>query len=166
VSHGASYTQITEGRNYNHPKDYSGANYNSVPLRTYAPGATFDLEMVFTAHHKGHVEVMLCDDPVNPTKACFDAHPLEFVSEEVGGAPPDPNYPERGYLRPNDGSVPDAPEYGQVSGFQVTMRYKLPDGFTCDHCLVLWHYVSANSCSPPGRFPLIIASFTRCATPC
>ena len=37
---------ITEGRNYNHPLAYSGAPYNSVPLRSYEPRATFDLQMV------------------------------------------------------------------------------------------------------------------------
>eukprot|EP00959_Pyramimonas_sp_CCMP1952_P274961 5747925-Pyramimonas_sp.AAC.1 len=78
--------------------------------------------MVFTAHHKGHVEVQLCDNAANPTKECFDAHPLEFVSEEIGGASPDPNHPERGYLRPNDGSIPDnGPVGAEVSGFHVTM---------------------------------------------
>eukprot|EP00976_Prorocentrum_cordatum_P104739 1194015-Prorocentrum_minimum.AAC.2 len=149
---------LVEGRNYNHPKSTTRDPFPSVPLRTYQPGATIDLEMVFTAHHRGHVELQLCDDPVNPTKACFDAHPLEFVSAD-GNPAPDPNYPYRGYLRPNDGSIPDDMPAGTgVSGFRVRMTYKLPDGFTCNHCLILWHYVSANSCLPPGG-PRSLATF-------
>lgn len=30
------------------------------------------------------------------------------------------------------------------------MRYALPAGVTCDHCVVRWHYFTTNSCSSSG----------------
>lgn len=35
-------------------------------------------------------------------------------------------------------------------GFRNEVRYKLPDGFTCAHCVLHFYYTSANNCNPPG----------------
>ena len=63
-------------------------------------------KVVLTAYHMGHFEYHAC--PVStgevPTRACFDANPLTFVSDTNYGAVPDPNYPERAYI-PNIGKM-------------------------------------------------------------
>lgn len=30
------------------------------------------------------------------------------------------------------------------------MKYKLPKGFSCKHCVIQWYWATANSCNPPG----------------
>ena len=89
-------------RNYDYPK-----NYNSGPLEwnaqsDYVADSIIDIEVVLTAHHKGHFEVKSC--PVVPgqiaSQECLDSHPLEFVSDELYGAPKDINYPGRAYIAP------------------------------------------------------------------
>ena len=37
-----------------------------------------------------------------------------------------------------------------VGGEKGTMRYQLPRGLKCDHCVVQWYWASANSCAPRG----------------
>ncbi|KAF6256159.1 hypothetical protein COO60DRAFT_139667 [Scenedesmus sp. NREL 46B-D3] len=29
------------------------------------------------------------------------------------------------------------------------IRYRLPKDFTCDRCILQWHYLTGNSCWPP-----------------
>jgi hypothetical protein len=26
------------------------------------------------------------------------------------------------------------------------VRYKLPDGFTCEHCILQWHWLAGHNC--------------------
>jgi hypothetical protein len=69
---------------------------------TYEAGSVIEIDALLTAHHKGHMELKAC--PVSPgqvaSQACFDSHPLEFVSDELYGAPKDVNYPGRAYIAP------------------------------------------------------------------
>ena len=84
----------------------------------------------------GHFEFHAC--PIQPgevpTQACFDSHPLSFVSGE--GAPPDPNYPVRAYLPP--------------SKYNLKYQYRLPPALSGDLVLIQWYYVTANSCMDAG----------------
>ena len=63
-------------------------------------------------------------------------HPLEFVEDSLYGAPQDVNYPERGYV------APDQQEF--------SMKYKLPLGLTGERVLLQWKYLTGNSCLHPG----------------
>ena len=121
------------------------------------------MSFTLTAHHKGHVQVSVCPDAdvLNPKQECFDANRLEFVRDPLYGAPRDANYPERGYVAPNDGSALDmsagqssatigASSSSLRSGMAFEMVFKLPEGINCDHCLLQWHYISGNSCEAPG----------------
>ena len=74
-----------------------------------------------------------------PTQSCFDAHPLEYVSDPLHSAPKDVNYPERAYI-PN----------GSTRPWNYQHRYKLPGGLSGDNVLIQWKYITANSCNPPG----------------
>jgi hypothetical protein len=65
---------------------------------------------VLTAHHKGHFVLKACSISPGeiPSQACFDANPLEFVSDELYGAPKDVNFPERAYIAPPDIAIKDS----------------------------------------------------------
>ena len=148
---GTSQTDAT--RNYNNPKDVNGNPFTPPVTETYIAGRTYEFEFVITAHHYGHVELRLCKDWRAPTQACFDEHELEFVSDEIYGAPVDPANPGRGYLAPSahiDMKVPSSP--GQfASGMLFRMKFKIPLSVgSCEHCALQWTYVTANTCLVDG----------------
>lgn len=91
------------GSNYDYPKNYNGGPLEWSTQASYSVGSIIDIESLLTAHHKGHIEVKACplaypEEVVS--QACFDSHPLEFIEDELYGAPKDVNYPSRAYLAP------------------------------------------------------------------
>ena len=134
----------------------NGRNYDFFPSgiqATYSSGQTVDFDVDMTAHHKGHFVLKAC--PISPgqtaTQACFDRNPLRFVSGE--NANPDPTYPDRAYLPPaNPPNAPNGAHPQFASGGRWSYRYKfqLPQGLSGDLVLLQWHYITANSCLPPG----------------
>lgn len=94
---------MTGGRNYDHPMNSEGGPLPWNTESQYSMGSTIDIETVITAHHEGHIEIKACplDHPGQvASQSCFDSHPLEFVFDELYGAPKDGNYPGRAYLAP------------------------------------------------------------------
>ena len=95
---------ITGGRNYDHPMNFDGAPLQWSTESNYDAESIIDIDTVITTHHKGHIEVKACpmatQDGNVASQSCFDSHPLEFVSDELYGAPKDVNYPGRAYLAP------------------------------------------------------------------
>jgi hypothetical protein len=86
--------------NYDLPPNAIGGLMPTVIQECYTPGSIIDVESQITAHHMGHFEMRAC--PIQhgevPTQACFNANPLTFISDELYGAVPDVNYPERAYI--------------------------------------------------------------------
>lgn len=163
-----------QSRDYNYPKNVAGAPLPAKPQACYELNSVIDVAVTLTgessrygivcnsfdvlycncpaltfnqslhlqkpiiAHHKGHFEFWAC--PINegevPTQACFDANPLTFVSDAKTGAQLHPSYPERAYLAP--------------SVLELEYKFQLPIGMVGDFVLLQWHYVTANSCKPPG----------------
>ena len=131
-------------------------NYDFLPSgvqATYSSGQTVDFDVDMTAHHNGHFVLKAC--PISPgqtaTQACFDRNPLRFVSGE--NANPHPNYPDRAYLPPaNPPNAPNGAHPQFASGGRWSYRYKfqLPQGLSGDLVLLQWHYITGNSCLPPG----------------
>jgi hypothetical protein len=121
---------------YTHWKTLSGTTMPPSIQATYTEGAVVELKTTISAAHKGHIEFYLCEDVNNPTQECFNRHPLEFVSYPAFGSPKDTNYPNRGYIAPND--------------LSPVMNFRLPRGISGDHVLLQWKYVAANSCLPKG----------------
>ena len=74
------------------------------PPAHYAEGAVITVSSRLTAHHKGHFEMYACAD-LSPSQGCFNKHPLAFVEDMLYGAPPDPSYPGRAYVAPNNGQA-------------------------------------------------------------
>jgi hypothetical protein len=130
-------------------------NYNTWSSNTieatYTVGQQIDVEVTFTAHHKGHFVLKAC--PISSggtaTQACFDNNKLRFISGE--GANFDQNFPERAYIPPPPPGT-QASNGAGVNGYRWNYRYRfqLPPGLSGDRVLLQWHYVTANSCLPPG----------------
>ncbi|KAK3281481.1 hypothetical protein CYMTET_10732 [Cymbomonas tetramitiformis] len=145
---------VVEGRDYLETKDMNGDPYQPQLQATYMQGGLLELEFLITAHHMGHVELHVCPNRDNPTQSCFDEHPLTFVEDLACAepAPRDPNYPERGYLCPNNGDaeIPEGSYGDSRSGMGFRHHWRLPEGLHCEQCLLQWYYLTANSCNPPG----------------
>lgn len=133
-----------------------GKSYTGEIVATYQSGSTIDIEIGVTAHHNGHFEFYLCNkgdlaDPSGPiTQDCLNKYPLKRTEGFPATNPVDPSYPNRYYLDPKCSlSQESFPEAG-ITAFKVpTMRFDLPD-IECEHCVLQWYWVTANSCLAPG----------------
>ncbi len=134
--------------NYDYPPNAIGGVLDPVIQGCYEPGSIIELETILTAHHKGHFVYKACAISPGevPTQECFDANPLTFVADDLYGANPDPNYPERAYI-PNK-EFPVQFESGGNALFRH--KYQLPLGLSGDLVLIQWHYITGNSCVDVG----------------
>ncbi|KAL7530181.1 hypothetical protein ACHAXR_003348, partial [Thalassiosira sp. AJA248-18] len=136
-------------RNYDFPKNAFGDAMPANPQDTYEEEQIIDMEVVLSAHHKGHFVFKACPIPfttISPTQECFDEHPLLFVADELYGAPVDADHPERVYIAPEtiESKVTSSkPGFDRAMLFQFKM--KLPQGVTGDLVLIQWYYVAGNS---------------------
>ena len=143
---------ISGNRNYDLPLNVYGDLLPAAPQATYAAGQTVTVDVVLTAHHKGHFEFAVC--PLQhgeiPTATCFDR--VEVVEDLLYGAPQDSNYPFRAYIPPASysGLINHNDNGGGPSGSLYRYKVKLPDGLTGDLVLFQWKYLTANSCEYPG----------------
>eukprot|EP00121_Abeoforma_whisleri_P010028 Awhi_evm1s9236 len=160
------------GGNYVYPetKEFSqragfcgnSANSNKVydkagPIvNTYKAGSVIDIQLSITAHHRGIMEFRLCDQS-EITYECLSKHKLIRVKDSSHDRSPiDEQNPSRYYLEP--GCAGDSPHNFDENNFatlappgqRITMKYKLPDGVTCDHCVLQWWWVTGNSCNIKG----------------
>jgi hypothetical protein len=140
---------LSSGRDYNYPKNTNGDPLPWISQGFFSKGQELVLDVKLTAHHKGHFAFYVCPlaNPATdiPSEACFKSHPLTFIEDvgEPGVTVPDPNYPERAYIRPSVGGG-----YGSVNEFSY--KYKLPNDVYGDTVLLQWHYITGNSCVAPG----------------
>lgn len=139
--------------------------YDTVPIvEHYKTGAAVDFTAEIDTNHNGYFEFFLCNlDKCGtpdidgkcfkgghcykllrvPHKDCQD--PDVNTNYECG--PIDPAYLGRWYLPcRNTGHV----GVHVVGGDAGTMRYQLPPGVTCKHCVIQWYWATANSCAPRG----------------
>jgi len=151
---------------------YSSLKENNAGSVKFTKGGTIEIETKVTAHHKGHYEYRICTDgSKTPTQACFDQHLLELDDSYPTPSPKDTDHPDRWYVPPNThgswlgGSVSDtaingdSPDWDDSmaggrrllqSGLIYRMRYKLPVGVTCTHCVLQWTWITGNSCVAAG----------------
>lgn len=145
--------------------DFMPLRYRNVPIVSHwKTGDTVDFVAEIDTNHNGYFEFFLCDldscRSSDISEKCFrNGHcyklnrvphtdcedPRQNTHYECG--PIDIVYPGRWYLPcRNTGSI------GQhiVGGPSGTMRYKLPAGVRCKHCVVQWYWATANSCAPRG----------------
>jgi len=139
------------GFNYDSPKNAIGGPMGANPQAVYSAEEEITVDVVLTAHHKGHFVLKAC--PIAEfevaTQECFDQHPLTFVEDLLYGAPVDTNHPERGYIAPTSHPGIQMDNSG-VHGYLFTHKYRLPSGLTGDLILLQWKYYTANSCKMEG----------------
>eukprot|EP00656_Telonema_subtile_P038515 TRINITY_DN434_c0_g1_i1.p1 TRINITY_DN434_c0_g1~~TRINITY_DN434_c0_g1_i1.p1 ORF type:complete len:890 (-),score=196.15 TRINITY_DN434_c0_g1_i1:81-2750(-) len=107
---------------------------------TFNAGQSFQAEVAITAHHMGHFEFRLCTNPSDLTQTCFDQHVLTRTANSGTPSPLDTRRPERWYLPPRTNG----------GNGNYLMEFKLPDGVSCEHCVLQWTYITANSCVSAG----------------
>lgn len=101
--------------------ELGGRFYKGVIVRKYAPNDTIIIKIELTANHYGFFEFRVCEEPKNTTQECLDKHVLKL----------DENKSTKYY--PKDGNK------------IYEMKYKLPEGLECSHCVLQWKYIAANN---------------------
>mmetsp|Transcript_15652 Transcript_15652/g.22296 ORF Transcript_15652/g.22296 Transcript_15652/m.22296 type:complete len:441 (-) Transcript_15652:100-1422(-) len=143
-------------RQYDAPKNAFGGALPPKIQATYVKGQQIDLQVVLTAHHKGHFTYSACALSAGQTTAtqqCFDANKLMFVKDNLYGAPRDSRYPDRAYIPltsyPGLQVVPNIGDSSKPA-YRYNHRFQLPAGLSGDLVLIQWTYWTANSCIYPG----------------
>lgn len=141
------------------------SSYGGAPIVAHwKSGSTVDFTAEIDTNHNGYFEFFLCnlDDcgTKDITGQCFmqnDCYKLMRVKHKdcenpslkthTECGPIDDKYPGRWYLPCRKTEHVGIHIVGGSSG---TMRYQLPKGVKCDHCVVQWYWATANSCAPRG----------------
>lgn len=146
-------------------------SYGGAPIVShYRTGANVDFIAEIDTNHNGYFEFFLCNLDSCGTKdisgKCFKdgkcyrlervphpdcENPSEKTHTECG--PIDEKYPGRWYVPCR---ATDHVGVHIVGGSSGTMRYKLPDGVSCEHCVIQWYWATANSCAPRGFLDYMI----------
>eukprot|EP00873_Tetraselmis_striata_P035927 jgi/Tetstr1/456191/TSEL_042959.t1 len=119
----------------------------------YTEGELIDVEFVITAHHRGMIELRLCDE-ARVTQECLNKYePLHRVRNldyeddyRFSAQPIDPAAPYKFFLNP----ACAFPQDPAVGGYRMIAQFQLPAGVTCERCVIQMWWVTANSCVPPG----------------
>lgn len=145
--------------------DFMPLRYQNVPMVAHwKTGGVVDFVAQIDTNHNGYFEFFLCDldscHSPDITGKCFrngHCHKLNRVPHpdcedprqdthyECG--PIDTEYPGRWYLPCRNIGNTGMHLAGGPSG---TMRYQLPSGVSCKHCVIQWYWATANSCAPRG----------------
>ncbi|XP_047999474.1 uncharacterized protein LOC125236639 [Leguminivora glycinivorella] len=92
-----------------------------VIVRRYAPQDPITIKVELTANHNGFFEFRVCDEPKTTTQECLDKNVLNI-----------------------DGR--DGTKYYPRDGNKVyEMKYRLPEGLECAHCVLQWRYIAGNN---------------------
>lgn len=131
-------------------KYYNGGKIHKV----YTEGRAIWFEIVVTTHHNGYSEFRVCDaakcggditnECLRDSRKCVTLQrawdkSCESRNDKLCG-PIDPKYPHRWY---------HPCPYGKINYYKK-IKYQLPKGFHCKHCVVQFYWTSANGCNPPG----------------
>jgi hypothetical protein len=108
---------------------------------TYTSGQSIDITVKVTNHHMGWWQFYLCDKGDELSQTCLNKQMLLRDTNDPSISPVDHSFPGRYYMIPTC--------YGAAAYLQ-TVRYKLPAGLTCPHCVLQWYWVTANSCHGGG----------------
>eukprot|EP00440_Ansanella_granifera_P072817 gb/GFBE01079022.1/.p1 GENE.gb/GFBE01079022.1/~~gb/GFBE01079022.1/.p1 ORF type:complete len:433 (+),score=58.75 gb/GFBE01079022.1/:1-1299(+) len=138
------------------PADSDYLNFYDGPQRVFTAGQLVKFEVAVIAHHRGHYEISVCDQPINSSltdaQACLDRHVLQraqpeevFSDCQVDDARGDcqpylASQAERWYLP------------GASKGMHHVMHFRLPADLTCTRCTVQFKYYTANSCIPKDGY--------------
>ncbi|KAI0560096.1 Lytic polysaccharide mono-oxygenase [Gracilaria domingensis] len=125
-------------------------------VASYTQGDVLGVGMSIVTHHNGFVEMHVCDVSRcggEISRECFlkgacvqlkrAYHPECESGKSPHCGPTDRRYPGRWYLPCRSGASWDdfRPHYA---------TFRLPKHFHCQHCVLQWYWVTANTCNPPG----------------
>ncbi len=104
----------------NKPHETGGTFAKGVIVKTYTMGSTIDVEITITANHQGYFQFKVCpvtNNNVEVTQDCLDKNVLVINGNS---------------LRRN-----------LAASESVTkMTVKLPNGLTCERCVLQWHWIA------------------------
>lgn len=134
--------------------------YDGTIVKSVRKESSLEIEVAILVHHKGFMEFHVCDvdkkycSSGDLTPGCFkekNCRQLERApnkecdsGKSIKCGPIDRNYPGRWYLPCEQSKAPS------VYGKQGEIKYKMPKGFTCKHCVLHWYWVAANDCHVEG----------------
>ena len=119
---------------------------NGASQATYTEGDIAEFDVKLTAYHKGDFRFRVCriegtkpeDERAQLSEQCFDQHTLKQADVSGAQSPGTARY----FIGPTS------------DNWSYKIKYQLPDGLVCDgidsRCVLQWHYVTGNSCDPPG----------------
>ncbi|XP_055603164.1 uncharacterized protein LOC129751587 [Uranotaenia lowii] len=92
-------------------------------VRSYQEGSIIDVTVQITANHRGYFLFDLCNlsEEGSETEECFEKNQLL-----------DANGRREWYLN-------------STANVDYHVKLQLPDNFTCEHCILQWTYITANS---------------------
>lgn len=98
-----------------------------VIVRKYAPQDSIVIKVELTANHNGFFEFRVCEEPKGTTQDCLDKYVLKLDGKEGTKF-----YPKEG---------------NKI----YEMKYKLPEGLECSHCVMQWRYIAGNNWGACGN---------------
>jgi len=137
-------------------KFYNGGKVHA----SYKQGGQISVDLAIIAHHNGYMELYVCDVAKcggEISRQCFQQRSCYKLNRSWDNscesrtdplcAPIDQKHPSRFYL-------PCGKSYSPGRGTDVfgggKIKYNLPKDLHCEHCVLQWYWVSANTCNPPG----------------
>ncbi|KAF8061068.1 Mutyh [Scenedesmus sp. PABB004] len=151
-----------------------------TPPSSFKAGDIIKLQVLVQTNHAGRFDFSLCPPDAKEDKQCTRLERadgrgqywyLPRVRSFNGGATGDAAVPtERGPIATWSWLVMPHTDCGagkycdQFMGNTVyEVRYRLPAGFTCDRCILQWHWLTGHSCWPPCTKE--DPTFPNCAAP-
>lgn len=90
-------------------------------------------------------------------------NPLTRAEGDDVNSPIDPAYPGRYYVNPpcHVTEHPEALPDGAQEGYVINMQYQLPEGLTCDHCVLQMVHCEFSQQQPclPTTFTVVAAIY-------
>eukprot|EP00775_Hariotina_reticulata_P002779 gene2779-3072_t len=120
-------------------------DYMRYISETYKAGETIEVHQLITANHQGRMLVRLC--PANATYWEDGKGAWWYLPPGKGHdrrkRPLLPAYQDKSFTWHTHESKDD------FDGIPVyAVKFKLPDDFTCDHCILHWYWLTGNTCNP------------------
>lgn len=158
-------------RKYSRPQPHLRGGqfyYDGTVVREWEESSIIEIKVSIVAHHNGYLEFHICD--LNRcggklSAQCFKnpnaCHALQrawiYQCEKPTAhkcGPMDRNYPTRWYLPCRREQLETLNVLGNITQFNrfggQYMKYKLPHGFRCEHCVLHMYWVTGNHCNAPG----------------
>lgn len=140
--------------------------YDGKIVKTYFQGSVIGIKLAIIFNHGGYVILHVCDVSKcggEISEQCFKTpnacHKLQRVDDEMCErenkfcTPIDKAYPERWYFPcevDTIQAIQDNKTYEFFNYGPEHLKFKLPFDFTCEHCVMHWHWTGADRCSPVG----------------